>query len=380
MRLLVAAIIAAMAYTGAEAQTYRYTARTAAPVKLAGRVTAQGLTWTCKGTTCVISGPWATPGVPACAALVREVGRIIEYGHPGAQLDASQLATCNGEAPASKTEKSPVNPNILDSSRRRLTPLERQVTPSDRQLLDTLPPIGGGSDNGGASGGAPEIAIQEDNYENYTLYVRAPNSVEFHGVYDGAYPASTDETPQLTWSGDSLRLPALHHVGLDDPGETVVPAGRVPADSVDSIEPSGRFVEIPLRFSKIPQRVSDIEIACSFSDVPRGTGVYVGGIFSPSNLIGDAHGTFWQRSVSDGDWTLNTTARLPINLRHFMQPQDIKTVTCDVRVRYLRLGGGGADSGLLERAADPSSREFVPGLAADPATSSVYSVDANVES
>ncbi|MEE2566185.1 CC_3452 family protein [Hyphobacterium marinum] len=77
------------------AQTYSYTARTAAPAMETGAVQAGTLTWQCSGSACTISGPWPNPGVGACAQLAAQIGRITEYGHPGARLDAAGLARCN---------------------------------------------------------------------------------------------------------------------------------------------------------------------------------------------------------------------------------------------------------------------------------------------
>jgi hypothetical protein len=81
--------------TPAVAQQYQYVARTEAPAARQGAVTAGPLTWQCQGSACTIGGPWPAPGVPACAALAREVGRITAYGRQGAMLNAQQLATCN---------------------------------------------------------------------------------------------------------------------------------------------------------------------------------------------------------------------------------------------------------------------------------------------
>jgi hypothetical protein len=78
------------------AADYKYTARTAAPVKAKGVVTAAGIQWNCTGSQCTATGPWAAPGVAACGALARQVGRIVAYGHPGKQLAAAELTSCNG--------------------------------------------------------------------------------------------------------------------------------------------------------------------------------------------------------------------------------------------------------------------------------------------
>ena len=66
---------------------YTYTARTAAPVHRSGGVTANGIMWTCAGSSCAVTGPWPNPGVSACATLAREVGTIIAYGRSGVVLN-----------------------------------------------------------------------------------------------------------------------------------------------------------------------------------------------------------------------------------------------------------------------------------------------------
>lgn len=104
------AAIAVFVATPAAAQQYVYTARTAAPAARQGAVVAGSLTWQCQGSACTISGPWPAPGASACAALAREVGRIVEYGRPGRVLDAAGLATCNAGLPAAQI--TPINPNV----------------------------------------------------------------------------------------------------------------------------------------------------------------------------------------------------------------------------------------------------------------------------
>jgi len=97
MRILVIGLIL-FAAPPAFAQTYNYTARTSAPAMETGQVAAGSLTWSCSGSACTISGPWPTPGVGACAQLATRIGRITEYGHLGARLNASQLERCNESA------------------------------------------------------------------------------------------------------------------------------------------------------------------------------------------------------------------------------------------------------------------------------------------
>lgn len=79
-------------------RTFTYTAQLSHNTLESGQVDANGIAWQCSGQTCTVSGPWVTPGVPACAALASRVGAITSYGRPGAQLSASQLAQCNATA------------------------------------------------------------------------------------------------------------------------------------------------------------------------------------------------------------------------------------------------------------------------------------------
>lgn len=109
MRHLIAFAVFALTTAPALAQTYTYTARTAAPVQQSGDVRAGSITWSCEDRACTVSGPWPQPGVGACAQLAAIVGRVSEYGHPGARLNAAQLEQCNANAarPALQTTLAP---------------------------------------------------------------------------------------------------------------------------------------------------------------------------------------------------------------------------------------------------------------------------------
>jgi len=88
--------------TAVQLKNYQYTAKTSQAVKKQGKVRAGKLTWVCKSNACVIKGPWPTPGVGACAALARQVGRISSYGHPSKKLSMSQLNQCNAGVASKK--------------------------------------------------------------------------------------------------------------------------------------------------------------------------------------------------------------------------------------------------------------------------------------
>lgn len=77
------------------ATTYPYSADTTAPARRQGVVSAAGVNWNCVGSRCTTSGPWATPSVDACRALVGQVGPVKSYGHKGRMLTAGELQQCN---------------------------------------------------------------------------------------------------------------------------------------------------------------------------------------------------------------------------------------------------------------------------------------------
>ena len=357
--------------TTAAAQTYDYTARTAQPVLRSGAVQAGSLTWQCSGTSCTISGPWARPGVGACANLAGVVGRIVEYGHPGSKLDADQLIQCNQGPPTPQVR---LNPNIARQVRPK--PLLREA-PKPRLPGRRHVPVAPADGEGGAttSDGDLQLGLEEAGYGDFTLYVKTTEGVRFHGTYTGAHP--TPPAPRVRWSGTTLRLPALRHTGTDDPEERTVSAGRSPADTVVETSVSGRTLELPLQLAKIPQRVASVDVKCAASVVAAGTGVFTEGSFSEQNTIGFAEGTFWRRPTTAGDWSLSTTARLPLNLRPYMTPQDIHSVACSLHLAVARTNGTGVDNVSLEVAADRDSRHFVPGLAA--AGPSTIEVQADLE-
>jgi hypothetical protein len=91
-----AAILGLLVVVTAQSQTkFQYSARTQAPLKVKGNVTAGGIVWQCGGNQCTTTGPWPSPGVGSCAALARQIGYITYYGHSGAALSGEQLKQCN---------------------------------------------------------------------------------------------------------------------------------------------------------------------------------------------------------------------------------------------------------------------------------------------
>lgn len=145
-------------------QTYTYTATTAAPVRRSGNVAALGITWSCSATACTVAGPWPAPGVPACAALAREVGRIVSYGRPGATLNATQLGQCNAApAPTPPAPPPPPPPPPPDPGIMINTP-EVSVIGGSVSAAEVIPEgatitTGELSVRGGADAGPPVIPL-----------------------------------------------------------------------------------------------------------------------------------------------------------------------------------------------------------------------------
>lgn len=131
MVLIAAIAMPSAAQVSAGKASYSYTATTAAPPRTQGVVTASGIRWQCTPRGCTTAGPWAVPGVAACQALAREVGQITSYGHPGRQLSAKDLASCNqglvagAAAPAGQASRpvAPLSPTakaaVVDASQLR---------------------------------------------------------------------------------------------------------------------------------------------------------------------------------------------------------------------------------------------------------------------
>lgn len=76
-------------------EDFHYTAVLQYPVPKRQKVKAGSLIWDCYKDRCTIDGPWPTPGVSACRALVQQVGTILSYGYPGKGLGPKQMTECN---------------------------------------------------------------------------------------------------------------------------------------------------------------------------------------------------------------------------------------------------------------------------------------------
>lgn len=136
------AIIAAPLPATAQTQ-YTYTATLQALTRSTGAVTASNIVWQCQGTTCQTSGPWPQPGVSACNALARIVGRVTAYGRPGAMLNTAQLAECNqGVTGALTAGPNVVRPQIQATPQIR-TPPRLQQPPQQQAATPPPAPRGG---------------------------------------------------------------------------------------------------------------------------------------------------------------------------------------------------------------------------------------------
>ncbi|MGE0740601.1 MAG: hypothetical protein AB7O98_04600 [Hyphomonadaceae bacterium] len=100
---ILAAAVLSMSFIGAAyARDAVYTVRLAEPVSQATRVIAINTLWNCEGDTCVARASHGA-NVRSCRQFVREHGaRVTAYGTAGDELNADELARCNGEAPATQ--------------------------------------------------------------------------------------------------------------------------------------------------------------------------------------------------------------------------------------------------------------------------------------
>ena len=100
LRSVVIAAIATFSFSGtAFARDAVFTARLEAPTAQS-QVIAQNSVWSCAGDTCRARVSHGT-SVRACRQFAREVGaRVLAYGPEGRELNAEEIARCNGDAPA----------------------------------------------------------------------------------------------------------------------------------------------------------------------------------------------------------------------------------------------------------------------------------------
>lgn len=138
-----------IAVPGLANTTYHYTAKTQERVKVSGNVLAGGLTWKCNDRQCTISGPWPTPGVSACNALAKRVGRIISYGHPGKQLTGTQINQCNAGVAAPRAMNVQRLSQLANPAAPKINPA---LTKINTALLVKLRPLPPGEQKEGESG------------------------------------------------------------------------------------------------------------------------------------------------------------------------------------------------------------------------------------
>ena len=98
IKSVLAAVVLAASFAGvAYAQGETFTAKLATPVAERTQVIANSTVWICNTDTC-LARPTHASTVRACRILARETGaRIVAYGPESRQLNADELARCNGE-------------------------------------------------------------------------------------------------------------------------------------------------------------------------------------------------------------------------------------------------------------------------------------------
>jgi hypothetical protein len=98
IKSLLVAALASTAFIGAAyARGAVFTAKLEAPVAAHTRVIAQSTIWNCDGDTC-LARPTHAVSVRACRQLTHQLGaRVTAYGAEGAELNADEIARCNGD-------------------------------------------------------------------------------------------------------------------------------------------------------------------------------------------------------------------------------------------------------------------------------------------
>lgn len=96
--ILVAAVVSASFVGAAVARDAVFTAKLETPVAERTQIIALNTVWTCEGDTC-LARPDHGANVRSCRHFARETGvRITAYGPAGEELDAAEIARCNGES------------------------------------------------------------------------------------------------------------------------------------------------------------------------------------------------------------------------------------------------------------------------------------------
>ncbi len=98
LRSIVAAAVISAAFVAPAFARDVYTIRLAQPVSEQTRVIALNTIWDCEGETCVARADHGA-NVRSCRSFVRESNglRIASYGSAEDQLNADEVARCNGE-------------------------------------------------------------------------------------------------------------------------------------------------------------------------------------------------------------------------------------------------------------------------------------------
>ena len=102
VKSILVAAIASTAFVGAAYARDNgvFTVKLEAPVAERTQYITQNTIWTCDGDTCRARAQHAST-VRACRQFVRESGaRVVAYGPEGGELSADDIASCNGETPA----------------------------------------------------------------------------------------------------------------------------------------------------------------------------------------------------------------------------------------------------------------------------------------
>lgn len=326
---------------------YLYVAQTAAPTSREGPVRAGLLIWTCADNECSISGPWSAPGVPACAALAAQVGRIVSYGRAGAMLSEAQLAHCNANLPAVQSLR--LDPNLA-----------RQVRPLQPHPNLIAPVIGSNAMTPPSSEPTPtptQLAVEPGSrLEDIRVFGLSGDTVSFHGVTPALSPSPLPAA--ISIAGGVIAPPALT-LQASAPGAAPSPRSSVvPAPFYHRGTRGDVTMRVTISMRDLPSDALGLGINCMLSRaryVPPDTTTYAD--------LGTLNANAEENEVAQGEVDVSidninrwdTTVDIPMQLRPFYRLQDARSYICAVYMNVDSLSSPGRDQIPIVSLVEPAS-------------------------
>jgi hypothetical protein len=331
----------------AHAQAYQYVARTVAPATRTGAVTAGSLTWQCTGSECRISGPWPAPGVPACAALATQVGRIASYGRSGAMLSAEQLTQCNANLPAAPIIQ--LNPRVAAHVRPQSPVQAPPIVQLPSSAVVATPPAATPS----------EVAIEPGTRpQDMRLHVLSSAGIRFHGV-SAPLPRPALPPDVVRIVSGRIDTPGIR-LHASAPGAT--PTARSAATSETPFYRLGTTgavtLRVPVSLRDLPSDAIGLHMSCVLSALrnvpsPRTSpfrDLHADGAGAHSRMVARGEGETFIRNIG----RYETTFDIPMQLRPFYRLEDARSYACAVQMLVDRVSEPGVERLAIDVLADPT--------------------------